>query len=193
VTAPGGAGKGTMLKVLLERYPKLEMIPSYVTRPRRPNEKAFPEGNYIFVSLEHLYSKMAKGEMVEVNDIDGHKYGKSFESILGLQGDVVGITEVDVNGLEAIVNKRDQFKGLTILPFMILPPNQSVLKQRLVNRGSETCETISRRVGLATSEICFYGGSYQIFAGVVVNENNGLEFAIESFVRQLATFGIELK
>ena len=73
VTGPSGAGKGTLIKGLLERIPSLEVAVSATTRPQRPGE--VDGHDYWFLSDEELSARIEAGEFLEyVSYVSGRRY-----------------------------------------------------------------------------------------------------------------------
>ncbi|MDQ3992613.1 MAG: guanylate kinase, partial [Actinomycetota bacterium] len=73
VTGPSGAGKGTLVRALLDRFPELELAVSATTRERRQAERDGRE--YWFLSREEFERRAATGEFLEHVEFAGHRYG----------------------------------------------------------------------------------------------------------------------
>ena len=167
VSAPSGSGKTTLCRRLLDDVPGLEFSVSHTTRPPRPGEQ---DGrDYHFVSGEEFERRRAAGEFIEWARVADHLYGTS--------GDVVRRTvargsdvllDVDTQGAAAIRRAIPE----SVLVF-ILPPGRQDLKARLEVRGSETKESLQRRLGLAKAEIEKAG----LYDYLIVNDD--LEAAYE--------------
>ena len=73
ITGPSGVGKGTLISVLLERVPDLELSVSATTRPPRPGEVDGRE--YHFLDPEDFERRVAQGEFLEHATYSGNRYG----------------------------------------------------------------------------------------------------------------------
>ena len=74
ITGPSGAGKGTLIKALVERVPVLEVAISATTRPRRPGESDGVE--YHFLSETEFVAQIEEGAFLEhVKYVSGKRYG----------------------------------------------------------------------------------------------------------------------
>ena len=74
VTGPSGAGKGTLIRELLERVPDVEATVSATTRERRPGEEDGRE--YRFLEPAEFRARIDADEFVEhVRYVSGHRYG----------------------------------------------------------------------------------------------------------------------
>jgi len=146
ISGPSGAGKGTICRALLERK-DLWLSVSATTREPRNGEV---EGiNYFFMSKEEFLDKINKDDFFEYAEVYGSYYGtpkwKALEAIYSGK-DVV--LEIDIQG--ALKVKQKYPEGVFIF---ILPPSMEELKQRIINRGTETEESLLRRFKSAYNEI----------------------------------------
>jgi len=142
------AGKGTILKKLLERNEDLNLAISYTSRYMRDDE--IDGINYYFVSQEEFENKIKNDEFLEyakVRDID--YYGTPKREVLELLNDGKDvILEIDVQGAKIIKEKYPS----TLLIF-ILPPSMKEIKARIIKRGKETKKQIIERFRAAYQEI----------------------------------------
>lgn len=140
--APSGTGKTSIYKEILNDNPDIEFSVSATTRKKREGEK---EGiDYFFLDKEDFEKRIERGEFVEYEKIfDDNFYGtlKSYIDGKISEGKDV-IFDLDVKG--AISIKRI-YKEKAMLIF-IKPPNKEVIKQRLLKRGTESLETIEKRL-----------------------------------------------
>lgn len=147
MSAPSGAGKTTLGRLLLEREAQLQHSISYTTRARRSAEQ---EGvDYHFVSREIFEHMIEKGEFVEWARVHDNYYGTSLADIeqLCAQGHDV-LLDIDVQGAEQL-----RVRGLDAVFIFIVPPDIKVLRQRLQERDSDTAEVIAKRVENAYQEL----------------------------------------
>lgn len=147
VSGFSGAGKGTLMKELLKKYPD-DYALSISATSRKPREGEQEGVEYFFKTREE-FEKMIEGEeLVEYAPYLGNYYGtpKAYvEEQLEAGKDV--ILEIDIQGASKIKEKFPQ----TVLMF-VTPPSAEELKNRLVKRGTEDMETIERRLSRAVEE-----------------------------------------
>jgi guanylate kinase len=157
VSAPSGAGKTTLCRRLLQALPGLVFSVSHTTRPPRTLEK--PGVDYHFVTREEFETRRRSGEFLEWAVVGGELYGTSgqkVEEILGEGHDV--LLDLDTQGAMAVRRLRPE----AVLIF-ILPPGPEALRARLVARGSESEESLERRLRLAAAEVARAGEyDYQV-------------------------------
>ena len=73
VTGPSGAGKGTLIQLVLPRFPELALAVSATTRAQRPGER---DGvHYWFLDREEFDRRVVAGEFLEWVDYVGNRYG----------------------------------------------------------------------------------------------------------------------
>ncbi|MGL4774413.1 MAG: guanylate kinase [Clostridium sp.] len=147
ISGPSGAGKGTICKALLQEEENLFISVSATTRDPRKGEV---DGvNYYFVTKDEFVKKVEQGEFLEHAEVYGNYYGTpkwKVEEMLASGKNV--ILEIDIQG--ALNVKKNSKEGVFIF---ILPPSMEELKQRIINRGSETQESLMRRFKSAYQEI----------------------------------------
>ncbi len=166
-SAPSGSGKTTIVRKLLCEFDDLVFSISATTRKRRGNEV---EGkDYFFISEDEFKRKIENDEFIEWEKFYDYYYGtlKSFVDKQLEQNKSV-LLEVDVKGAVRIKKKYSN----SVLIF-IAPPSKEVLKQRLINRKTETAEDLQKRIERAEMELEYKDK----FDYVVINEN--LDKAIE--------------
>lgn len=161
-SAPSGSGKTTIVKRLLEIFPQLEFSISATSRSPRGSER---DGvDYFFLTQEQFAAKVGAGEFVEWEEVyNGTCYGtlKSEMHRIWSKGNVI-IFDVDVMGG---INLKRIF-GRDACSIFIMPPSVEVLEQRLVGRGTDSPETIAKRVAKADFEM----SKAPEFDHVVVND-----------------------
>jgi len=162
-SAPSGSGKTTIVRHLLSEFPTLEFSISACSRTKR--DKEVDGRDYYFISPEEFKEKISQNLFIEWEEVyPGSYYGtlKSELERIWKKGNHV-IFDVDVKGGSNLKNifKRDA------LSVFIMPPSIQVLRQRLEKRGSETPETIAKRIGKAEEEMKFAPN----FDVIIINEN----------------------
>ncbi len=162
-SAPSGSGKSTLINYLMTQFDCLEFSISATSRSPRGEEKNGVE--YYFLSPEEFRSKIDAGEFLEWEEVYTNKYYgtlKSEVTRINSKGNIV-VFDVDVAGG---CNIKKMF-GDNAMSIFIMPPSIAVLKERLVNRGTDTMEVIEDRVNKASYEMTFSGK----YDRVVVNDD----------------------
>lgn len=180
ITAPSGAGKTSITRYLLNRFPILAFSVSAATREPRGAEKNGVE--YYFISLDNFREKIKNNEFAEWEMVyEGKYYGtmKSKLERIWLE-DKIPILDIDVKGA---IHIQQQFPQTTLSIF-VLPPSLEELKVRLLARGTESEENITTRLNKASYELSFSHS----FNKVVVNDNldracTETEAAIKDFIQ----------
>ena len=162
-SAPSGSGKSTIIGHLLKRVPGLEFSISATSRKPRQGEQDGKD--YYFLTGEDFKQRVAEDKFVEwVEVYQGTCYGtlKSEIERIWDKGNTV-IFDVDVLGGVSL----KKIFGEKALSIFIQPPSIEVLEQRLRNRGTETEESLRKRIERAEMELQY---SNQLDV-VVVNDN----------------------
>lgn len=161
VSGPSGAGKGTLVKELVQRVPDVWVSVSVTTRSPRPGEV---EGrHYFFVSDEEFDAMRAQGGLLEWAEVHGNRYGTPRAAVESMvdRGNQV-ILEIDPQGAFQI---RDLLPDARLV--FIKPPSKEELKRRLTMRGSETEEQVATRMCTAERELELVGK----YDHVVINDD----------------------
>lgn len=141
-----GAGKGTIVKRLLQTYDNYALSISMTTRGPREGERDGVE--YFFTDKEHFEETIRQNGLIEYASYCGNYYGTPrayVEEQLNAGKDV--ILEIEIQGARKI---KEQFPESLLL--FVTPPNAKELERRLVGRGTETEEVIRRRLARASEE-----------------------------------------
>jgi len=146
ISGPSGAGKGTICKQLLDNNTYWLSI-SATTRTCRAGEE---EGkSYYFLTKEEFNTKIEQGDFLEYAQNYGNMYGTPRSKVMEkLDDGQVVILEIDIQG--ALKVKESFPEGIFIF---LLPPSMEELKQRIINRASETPESLMTRFKSAYKEI----------------------------------------
>jgi len=185
VSGPSGVGKGTICRELLKEDIGVSLSISMTTRKPRPGEE---EGkSYYFVSHEKFEEEIKADGFLEYAKVYENYYGTPKQKVLDtLKSGVDVILEIDTQG--ALLAKEHYPKGVFIF---ILPPSMDVLKQRLVNRRSETEEQVTMRLNLAMSEIAFIGEYDYYVVNAELSESTSLMKSIIMAERSKITQNID--
>ena len=146
VSGFAGSGKGTLMKEIMEQYDNYALSISATTRKPRGMEVDGKE--YFLKSVEEFEKMIAQGELIEYANYVGNYYGtpKAYvEEQLASGKDV--ILEIEIQGALKV---KEQFPEALLL--FVTPPNATILKERLVGRGTETMDVIEKRMQRAAEE-----------------------------------------
>jgi guanylate kinase len=170
VTGPSGAGKGTLIRRLVQRRPDLEVSVSATTRPRRAGEA---DGlDYHFLNEDEFVERARRGEFLEhVVYVSGHRYGTlraEVERILAAGRSC--ILELETEGARRV--KELLPESVTVF---VEPPSFAELERRLRARATESAGEIGERLELARRQMDERSG----FDHVLVNHD------VERAVRDL--------
>lgn len=160
VAAPSGAGKTTLVRLLLEQESRVHLSISYTTRGPRPGEENGRE--YHFVDNVEFQAMIARHEFLEWAEVHGNFYGTSQKWIadqLAAGHDV--LLEIDWQGAQQVRKLFPQAIGI-----FILPPSMEELTRRLTGRGTDSADVIARRLAAAQAEMRHVGE----FDYVIIND-----------------------
>ena len=168
ISAPSGAGKGTIIKELIKNDPKNRWL-SVSATSRLPREGDKEGETYYFITKEEFEKRINDGYFLEYTNYAGNYYGTPKEYIKDKinQGFDV-ILEIEIEGATNI--KKLIPEAIFIF---IMPPSLKELVRRLKKRGTETNEKIIRRFNVAYKEV----NEVTKYNYVVVNDK--LEEAVE--------------
>lgn len=146
VSGFSGAGKGTVMKRLLEKYDNYALSISVTTRKPRPGEEDGRE--YFFRTKEEFEKYIEDDALIEYAQYVDNYYGTPrfyVEEQLAAGKDV--ILEIEIQGAMKVKEKNPE----AVLVF-VTPPTVEELKRRLTERGTETPEVIAERLARASEE-----------------------------------------
>ncbi|MGH3077686.1 MAG: guanylate kinase [Gaiellaceae bacterium] len=147
VTGPSGAGKGTLIRGLLERVAGLEVAVSATTRPQRPGEVDGRE--YWFLHDDEFTRRVDAGEFLEwVPYVSGRRYGTLRSEIERIADEgKVCVLELELDGALKV---QDEVPGsVTIFIAADVPE----LERRLRDRATESTGEIGERIALAREQL----------------------------------------
>jgi guanylate kinase len=161
ISAPSGAGKTTLIKQVMARFPGLSYSVSHTTRPPRPGE--IHGKDYFFVSREVFRQMIDAQAWLEWAQVHANFYGTSRTFVQEqLAAGRNLLLDIDVQGAKQIMDS-----GLDPVTVFILPPSLDVLRERLESRGTDSPETIALRLENAKKEIALK----HLYQYVVVNDD----------------------
>lgn len=180
ITAPSGAGKTTLVKMLLETVNDLQFSVSACTRTKRPKE--VDGKDYYFLSPDKFRSKIAENAFLEWEEVYTDMFYGTLKSELERiwKKEKTIIFDIDVVGA---VNIKKELKDKVMTVF-IKPPSKEELYNRLKGRGTETEETITKRYDKSVLELAFEPH----FDAVIVNDNlaeafEELKYKVDQFIK----------
>lgn len=146
ISGPSGAGKGTICKVLTEKNDFWLSVSATTRQPRNGEAEGI---NYFFLTKENFIQKIESDDFLEYAEVYGNYYGTPKSKVMEILDDGMDvILEIDIQG--ALRVKENYPEGVFIF---ILPPSMEELKNRIINRGSETPESLMLRFKSAYKEI----------------------------------------
>jgi guanylate kinase len=171
---PSGVGKGTLVKKLMDKFPKsFGFSVSHTTRAPRPGEE---DGvHYNFVEKASMEEEISKGMFIEYAHVHTNIYGTSIAAVdkVKSQGKIC-ILDIDIQGVQSVKKSSLEAKYL-----FINPPSTEALEERLRGRGTETEEKIQVRLKNALGELDFGKGEGNFDASVT---NDDLEKCFNDIV-----------
>ena len=161
ITGPSGVGKGTLISMLLERLPDLELSISATTREPRAGE--VDGRDYHFLTPEEFAQRIEAEDFLEFATYSGNRYGKLRSEVRQrLDGGHSVLLEIEVQGARQVRAAMRE----SVLVF-IAPPDPAVLRRRLLDRGTDSAEAIDARLEVAEIELA----AKDEFAHQIVNDD----------------------
>lgn len=160
ISAPSGSGKTTIYREILKRNPQLRFSVSFTTRKRRESEA---DGRDYFFVDRGTFERMAReGKFVEWASVHGELYGTERKQLDDCLADgKTLLLDVDVQGAMSIMKEFPE--AITIF---IEPPSLEELERRLRRRGTESDESVRRRLEGAKRELAYRND----FQYIVIND-----------------------
>ena len=146
VSGFSGAGKGTLIKAMVEKYHNYALSISATTRKPREGEEEGRE--YFFVTRDHFETMIKEEQLIEYAQYVNNYYGTPRQYVFQQMADGKDvILEIEIQGALKI---KERFPDALLL--FVMPPSADELKRRLVGRGTETMEVIDQRLHRAAGE-----------------------------------------
>lgn len=174
ISGPAGAGKSMIVKRLIEKHPDVHVSVSCTTRAPRVGEV---DGvNYNFVDDEQFDALVAEDAFYEWAHVYQNRYG-TLKSVVAkeLEEGRDLILEIDIQGCKNVMDQDSSVTGI-----FISPPSRENLAKRLIDRGSESEESLRIRLGNIAKEIeQAYNYDYVIIHQDWNDVPDALEIAVE--------------
>ena len=166
ICGPSGVGKSTIIKRLTDEFPGLfGFSVSHTTR--KPRNGECDGVNYHYVTREEFLSCKEKGDFIETAEFSGNMYGTSKMAIQNIQQkNQICILDIEMQGVKQI----KKIPELDPNYVFIQPPSIEELERRLIERKTETEESLKKRLDTAKREL-EYGATLDNFDIVIVNDN----------------------
>jgi guanylate kinase len=162
VSAPSGAGKTTIVRAILDKYPSMLFSVSAATRTKRETE--IDGKDYFFLPRQEFERRIRAGELVEWEEIYGNLYGTLKSEVdKALSSGKAMLFDIDVKGGLSI---KRTYPNDSVLIF-IKPPSVEILEARLRGRKTEDEKTFKRRMDRVAMEL----GMASQFNFQVVNDD----------------------
>lgn len=167
-----GSGKGTVLKIAREICPKLKLSVSMTTRAPRPGEVDGRE--YFFVTREKFLQTLAEDGFLEHTEYCGNFYGTPKKQFFQMIDDgFIPVLEIETDGAGQVMAKLEDYRSV-----FLSPPDYTTLENRLRGRGTETEESIQKRLAAAKEELLI-SNQYE---NVIINPDGMAEEAARALV-----------
>ncbi len=178
ISAPSGAGKTSIVHFLLKKIEALSFSVSACSRPKRENE--IDGIDYHFLSAEEFHQKIKNGDFLEFEEVYKDQYYGTLKSEVERiwKKGQIAIFDVDVIGG---INIKKQYLS-ECLSIFIMPPSLVVLEERLHKRGSESADSLHKRIAKAKGEIARSGE----FDKVILNDN--FDISCEETIQVIRNF-----
>ncbi len=160
LSAPSGAGKTTLAQRLLAARADLAFSVSHTTRPPRPGD--VPGSSYHFVDRPTFERLRAADGFLEWAEVHGQLYGTAVAEVRRIhESGRHALLDIDVQGARQV---RARYPDA--ISVFIAPPSLAVLAARLRARGSDSEDSVRRRLAGAAHEI-LAAGEYDY---IIVND-----------------------
>jgi guanylate kinase len=160
LAACSGTGKSTITKELLSLCPKLRLSVSHTTRQPRAGE--IDGVHYHFISRDRFLDLIRQDAFVEYAEYAGNFYGTSHHEIQRMTAEGLDILfDVEIMGAGNLKKAYPE-----AVSCFVLPPSWHALEERLRNRGTETAESLEKRLNTGKKELKFA----ETFDFIVIND-----------------------
>lgn len=172
ISGPSGTGKSTLLKKLFAEYPnRFGFSVSNTTRQPRTGEVNGKD--YHFSTVDEFKKAIEENKFIEWAQFSGNYYGTSIKSVEDVaKTGKTCLLDIDMQGVKSVKNTQLNARYL-----FLSPPSIEELRSRLSGRGTETTESLEKRIAAAAAEMEYADtGAHDI---IIVNDD--LEKAYKEF------------
>lgn len=164
LVGPSGVGKGTIFKALQKRFPD-KFLPTVSHTTRSPRQGEVNGIHYHFVTKEVFEAMIENNEFREFEKVHENYYGTSYKAIQVIsESKKIVVMDVDVGrAIKIFKNNVDVFI------ILLLPPNLDELEKRIRGRGTETEESLQKRLNTAKQELVRFEEHNEIWSLKIVN------------------------
>jgi len=178
ITAPSGSGKTSITRHLMQTFPQLSFSVSATTRLPRPQEKNGVD--YYFLSADAFKSKIDAAEFIEYEMVYEDVYYGTLKTEMNRIWNNVQIPVLDID-VKGAMNVMRLYPGKTLSLF-VEPPSLEELENRLKKRGTETTDSLLKRITKASEEMAYKNE----FDEIIVNDD--LEIACDQAEKVVSRF-----
>ncbi len=166
ISGPSGAGKGTLVKKLMDSDPSIRFSCSATTRA--PREGEIHGVHYYFLSEVEYDGLLAKDAFLEHATVHGHRYGTLRQEVSGCLGEGQNVLlDIDSQGAISVMERETDYVSI-----FILPPSFSALRVRLHTRNTDDPLEIERRLNNARDEV----QTVHFYQYAIINDDLELAF-----------------
>ena len=165
VSAPSGAGKTSICREVVRKYPECVYTISVTSRPRSATERDGED--YIFLSKKEFEKGIQRGDFLEWTEIRGRYYGTRKQYIEeALKAGKTVLLDLDIHGARKI---KEVFPNSVTV--YILGPSLEDLENRLKNRARDSEEEIDVRLRTASEEMMHVDEYDYVFVNIIFEES----------------------
>ncbi|KAL1129926.1 hypothetical protein AAG570_012870 [Ranatra chinensis] len=163
VCGPSGSGKSSLINRLFNEYPqKFGFSVSHTSRAPRPGE--VNGQHYHFTTKEKIEDGIKQGLFLETAMFSGNFYGTSIEAVQEVcKSGKVCVLDIEIEGVKQVKQKK-----LDLVLVFVKPPSMEELEKRLRGRGTESEESLQRRLTTAKREMEYGNDFHQFDSSIII-------------------------